>query len=133
MIPKDSKLKFTKSHEWIRLEDDGRATVGISEFAVGQLGDIVFLELPAAGTHVRAKGSFGTVESVKAAVDLYAPVDGDVTAANDDITTNFDLLSEDPYGKAWLVQLQVSDPAQLEGLLSAEEYEAHLQSPDSHS
>ena len=128
MIPQD--LKFTQSHEWVRLGEDGIATVGISEFAVGQLGDIVFLELPAVAANITQEATFGTVESVKAAVEIHSPIDGEVTTANDEVVNNFDLLSQDPYGQAWLIKVKISDTSQLDDLMSAEEYEKYLQSPE---
>ena len=127
MIPQD--LKFTKSHEWVRLEDVV-ATIGISEFAVGQLGDIVFLELPAVGANITKEAAFGTVESVKAAVEIYSPIDGEITAVNDEVVDNFDMLTEDPYDKAWLIKVKVSDASQVDGLMSADEYQKYLQSPE---
>lgn len=128
MISQD--LKFTKSHEWVRQEEDAVVTIGISEFAVSQLGDIVFLELPAVGTNITKEATFGTIESVKAAVEIYSPMGGEVIAANDEVANNFDLLADDPYGQGWLIKVKVSDKSQLDNLMSADEYEKYLQSPD---
>ena len=125
MIPQD--LKFTKSHEWVRLGEDGLATIGLSEFAVDQLGDIVFLELPAVGYATAKESTFGTIESVKAAVEIYAPLAGEVAEANDEAADNFDLLAQDPYGKGWLIKIKPAQPADMDSLMSAEEYEKHLQ------
>ena len=121
MIPED--LKFAKTHEWARHDEaTGVVTVGISQFAVEQLGDIVFLELPEAGTAVMQEAPFGVVESVKAAVDLVAPVSGEVVEANDQLSENFDLMAEDPYNKGWMVRIRASNPGQLADLLDAAEY-----------
>jgi glycine cleavage system H protein len=116
-------LKYLDSHEYVRLEGE-TATIGISEFAVDQLGDIVFLELPEVGaTLVKGEG-FGTIESVKAVESLYAPVSGKVVAQNSDLIDAPEELTEDPYGKAWLIKVQVEDLKELEGALSAEAYQA---------
>lgn len=116
-------LKYLDSHEYVRLEGQ-TATIGISEFAVDQLGDIVFLELPEVGaTLVKGEG-FGTIESVKAVESLYAPVSGKVVAQNSDLIDAPEELTEDPYGKAWLIKVQVENLQELEGALSAEAYQA---------
>jgi len=116
-------LKYLDSHEYVRLEGE-TATIGISEFAVDQLGDIVFLELPEVGaTLVKGEG-FGTIESVKAVESLYAPLSGKVVAQNSDLIDAPEELTEDPYGKAWLIKVQVEDLKELEGALSAEAYQA---------
>jgi glycine cleavage system H protein len=129
MVPKD--LKFTKSHEWARLDAAaGVVTIGITEFAVQQLGDIVFIELPAVGKAVQKEASFGVIESVKAAVELYSPVSGTVTEANKSITENFDVLGQDPYGAGWMIKIKAADAKELASLLTAAEYEAFLQSPE---
>lgn len=128
MVPQN--LKFTKSHEWVRLEEDGGVTVGISEFAVTQLGDIVFLELPSVGSTITKDATFGTIESVKAAVEIYSPISGEVTAANDEVVDNFDLLAQDSFGQGWLVKTKVVDSTELDNLMSADEYEKYLQSPE---
>ena len=128
MVPQD--LKFTKSHEWAKLDDAGVVTVGISDYATKQLGDIVYIELPAVGASVTAAGSFGAIESVKAAVELYSPVGGEVVAANNEVEDDLDTISKDPYGQGWLMRVQASDPAQLESLMSAADYEAYLESDE---
>ena len=120
-------LKFAKSHEWISLEGE-IATVGISEFAVKSLTDIVHVELPDVGLAVEAGKPFGEVESVKAVSDLYAPVSGEITEVNDTLPDDPDKLSSDPYGTGWIVKLRVSEPSQLDGLFDLPAYEQHCAS-----
>jgi len=125
MIPQD--LKFLESHEWVRIDEaTGEATVGLSEFAVEQLGDIVYLELPNVGDMVAKGGALGAIESVKAASDLYAPVSGEVLEVNDAAADNLDLFKEDAYGQAWIARIKMSDAAEAESLLSAAGYEESL-------
>jgi glycine cleavage system H protein len=120
-IPGD--LKFQRSHEWVRLEDGGRATVGISDHAQQQLGDLVYVELPAVGDRVAQGDTCAVVESVKAASDIYAPVDGEVIAINEALGDSPELVNSDPYG-SWFFKLKPSNPAQLEALLDAAGYQA---------
>jgi glycine cleavage system H protein len=120
MVPGD--LRYTKDHEWVRVEGD-EAVVGITEFAAHQLGDIVFVELPAAGRSLAQHATFGVVESVKAVSDLFAPVTGEVTAANDALGAQPELVNTDPYGEGWMLRVKVADAAQLDGLLDAAAYE----------
>ncbi len=127
MIPQD--LKFTKTHEWAKIDGDGVVTVGVSEFAVAQLGDIVFIELPAVGDSVSQEAAFATIESVKAAVEIYSPVSGEIVEINEPVADGFDLLDEDPYARAWLIKVKIADAGQLDALMSANDYEAYLQSP----
>ena len=123
-IPTD--LLFLPSHEWVRL--DGQvATVGISDFAQDQLGDIVFVELPAVGARLADGDSFGTIESVKAAEDLYTPVPGEVIAVHEGIEDSVEQINEDPYGKGWLIQVKVADDLDTSALLDPKAYEAHLE------
>ena len=121
MVPTD--LRYTKDHEWVRVEGD-EATIGITEYAADQLGDIVFVELPAAGSSLDQFATFGVVESVKAVSDLFAPVGGDVTGANDELTGNPELVNSDPYGAGWMLRVRVADPAQLDELLAPDAYDA---------
>jgi glycine cleavage system H protein len=114
---------YTEEHEWIRVEGDV-ATVGITDFAQGQLGDIVFVELPEAGRQVTKGGEAAVVESVKAASDVYAPVDGEVTEGNAALTDDPSLANSDPEGEGWFFRLRLADPAQLEGLMDSEAYKA---------
>lgn len=121
-VPAD--LKYVSSHEWIRLEDDGTVTVGITEFAQDQLGDVVFVELPEVGTEVAVEQEIAVVESVKAASDIYAPLSGTVVAINEELVDAPELVNEDPYGKAWFFKLELADKSQLEDLLDADAYAA---------
>ena len=116
-VPKE--LQYTKTHEWIRYEGD-TATVGITDHAQDELGDVVFIELPEAGASFDAGDSFGTVESVKAVSDIYAPVGGEVVEANQTLNDAPEKINEDPYGEGWMIKLRVSGGVDL---LSAEEYE----------
>jgi glycine cleavage system H protein len=121
MIPAD--LRYTKEHEWVRLDGD-LATVGITDHAADQLGDIVFVELPAVGTALRQLATFGVVESVKAVSDLFAPVGGEVVEVNDDLARAPEVVNSDPYGAGWLLRVRVSDPAEVDALLDPAAYEA---------
>ena len=116
---------YTEEHEWIRVEGD-EATVGITDFAQGQLGDIVFVELPEAGRVVVKGGEAAVVESVKAASDVYAPVDGEVTEANQALGDDPALANSDPEGEGWFFRLRLADRTQLEGLMNAEAYKAFV-------
>ena len=116
-IPDD--LQYTKSHEWVRIED-GTATIGITDHAQEELGDVVFVELPEVGATIEAGDSFGTVESVKAVSDLYTPVGGEVVEVNSSLEDAPEKINDDPYGEGWIVKLSTSEEADL---LSPEEYE----------
>jgi len=124
-------LRYTREHEWARLEGT-RVRVGITHYAQDQLGDVVFVELPKVGTRVRQMESFGVVESVKAVSDLYAPLSGEVVEANESLTGRPEQVNQDPYGAGWLIVIAPADPAELENLLSAADYEAYLQSAGAH-
>jgi len=117
-MPYPNDRKYTKEHEWITAD----GTIGITDHAQDSLGDIVFVELPKVGTEVAAGKSFGTVESVKAVSDLFAPVSGTVTATNDALATSPEQVNKDAHG-AWMVKIKLKDPADLNGLLSAADYE----------
>jgi glycine cleavage system H protein len=117
-----ANLRYAKSHEWLKLEGDGTATVGISDYAQSSLGDITFVQLPKVGAVLTAGGTFGAVESVKAASDLYAPVSGTVTAVNAALAAAPEILNQSPYAGAWLMKLKVSNPSEAERLLDAEAY-----------
>jgi glycine cleavage system H protein len=121
MVPTD--LRYTKDHEWVRVEGEG-ATIGITAYAADQLGDIVFVELPDPGRSLDQSAAFGVVESVKAVSDLFAPVSGDVTEANPELGRNPELVNSDPYGAGWMIKVRVGDQAQVDGLLDAEAYDA---------
>ncbi len=116
-------LKYSDTHEYVRLEDD-IATIGISSFAVNQLGDIVFLEVPEIGALVTKGDSFGTVESVKAVEELKAPVSGTIIERNDSIIDDPEILNQDPYGEGWLIKVRVNDPSEIDDALSADQYRA---------
>ena len=124
-IPGD--LKFLKSHEWVRIEDNGRVTVGISDHAQGLLGDLVYVELPSVGDELQAGAAAAVVESVKAASDVYSPVSGTVVAVNDALADKPETINEDAYGQGWLFVLEVSDRDELDGLLSAADYAGVLE------
>jgi glycine cleavage system H protein len=115
-------LRFAPTHEWVSLHGDV-ATVGISKFAVDQLTDLIMIELPAVGTKLTAGKSFGEIESVKAVSDLYAPVGGEVTEVNSQVSGNVQVLAEDPYDKGWLVKIKVSQPVDTSGLMDLAAYE----------
>lgn len=119
-----AELKFAKTHEWIRPEADGLATVGISAYAVEALTDLVFMQLPAVGKRVKAGESFGEIESVKAVSDLYAPVSGEVVAVNSALPGQLDLLGKDPYNSGWIMKIRPDDPAEMAGLLDQTAYDA---------
>lgn len=121
LVPRD--LRYTREHEWIRVEGD-RGVVGITEFAQEQLGDVVFVELPKAGAAVESEKTFGVVESVKTASDLYAPVGGTVVDVNPKLADQPELVNRDPYGDGWMIVVQITSPAQLDELLTADQYEA---------
>lgn len=123
--PKD--LKYTREHEWIRVEGE-EGTVGITDHAQSSLGDIVFLELPETGAELTANKSFGTVESVKAVSELYAPVSGTVTEVNDELKHAPEQINADPHGIAWMIKVKLSNKDELTKLLSAEEYEEFIKS-----
>jgi glycine cleavage system H protein len=120
MVPTD--LRYTTDHEWVRVEGD-TATVGITDFAAHQLGDVVFVDLPEGGRAVDQFATFGVVESVKAVSDLYAPLSGEVVTANPDLATQPELVNSDPYGRGWMIRVKVSTPSQVESLLAPDAYE----------
>jgi len=120
-VPGD--LKYTKSHEWVRIEGD-TATIGITDHAQSELGDIVFVDLPNEGRQLGAEEVFGSVESVKAVSDIYSPVSGEVVEANGSLGAQSELVNSDPYGQGWLIKVKLN--GEPEGLLSASEYEATL-------
>jgi len=121
MVPTD--LRYTKDHEWVRVKGK-EATVGITEYAASQLGDIVFVELPDVGRSLAQFAAFGVVESVKAVSDLFAPVSGAVAAINDALAGSPESVNTDPYGAGWMVRLELGDPAEIDELLDATAYDA---------
>ena len=115
-------LLYTKDHEWIQLHDDSTATVGITDYAQENLGDITFVEFPLAGESLKRGDTFGVVESVKAASDLYMPLDAEVLEVNDEVDAEPELLNSDPYQKGWLLKIRPIDPSQVVALLKADAY-----------
>ena len=118
-------LKYTKDHEWVRLSD-GVAEVGVTDYAQQQLGDVVYIELPAVGTSVERGDPFGVIESVKAVSDLYAPVSGEVVDVNPDLAERPELVNEDCYGDGWMIAIAMTDPRDLEAHLDARTYAQHV-------
>jgi glycine cleavage system H protein len=119
-------LRYTKEHEWARIEGN-RVVVGITDYAQEELGDVVFVELPGVGTAVEAMGTFGVVESVKAVSDLYAPVSGTVVQINTALEERPELLNASPYGDGWMIVIEISNPEELQGLLSAADYQRYVE------
>ncbi|TAN05845.1 MAG: glycine cleavage system protein GcvH [Rhodanobacteraceae bacterium] len=128
-IPGD--LKFQKTHEWVRIEDDGSARIGISDHAQGLLGDLVYVELPKVGDTLEAGTGCAVIESVKAASDVYAPVSGEVIAVNDALADAPETINADAFGEGWLCRVKLSDPGELDALLSPDDY-AELVASDEH-
>ncbi len=125
-LPDD--IKYLSTHEWARLEDDGEVSVGITDFAQQELGDVVYVELPEAGTEVKAGDEIAVVESVKAASDIYAPVTGVVTAVNTDLDATPEWVNNDPYGRGYFFRIAPRDAAELDELLDAEAYAESIES-----
>ncbi|HQW05371.1 MAG: glycine cleavage system protein GcvH [Flavobacteriales bacterium] len=120
-----AELRYTKDHEWIRIEGN-EATIGITDFAQGELGDIVFIDIGTEGQELASEAVFGTVEAVKTVSDLFMPLSGKVISLNPALADDPAAVNSDPYGKGWMVKVEVSDPAQVEGLLTADQYKALL-------
>jgi glycine cleavage system H protein len=116
-----AELKYSKEHEWVRLEGDV-AVIGITEFAQDELGDIVYVEQPKVGDTVAQNEQFGVVESVKTVSDLYSPVSGEVVEINEDVTSTPEQINKDPFGAGWIIKVKLSDPAELDSLLTADAY-----------
>jgi len=123
MYPND--YRYTKEHEWVHVQGD-TATVGITSYAQHELGDVVFVELPKVAAKVEAGKSFGTVESVKAVSDIYAPVSGEVTGINSSLADAPERINEDPHGQAWLIKVKLANPAEISKLMDAAAYEAYV-------
>ena len=124
MSPDDRK--YSKEHEWVKIEDGNQALAGITEYAQDQLGDIVYVDLPKTGATVKFMEKMGEVESVKAVSDLFSPITGEVTEVNDRLLDHPELVNEDPLGEGWLVRVTVADAVELDQLMSADEYEAFI-------
>jgi glycine cleavage system H protein len=120
-----SEYKYTKEHEWVSLAGD-IATVGITDYAQHELGDVVYVDLPKPGTKLKAAEPLGTVESVKAVSDIYAPLSGEVTEINEELAGAPEKVNSDPHGAAWLVKVKVANPAELSGLMDAAGYQAFI-------
>ena len=125
------ELLYTKDHEWIRV-DESVGTIGITDYAQKELGDVVFVELPKSGEHVSAGESFGTVESVKAVSEVFSPVTGEVTAVNKKLANNPEILNSDPHGDAWLIRVELTDRSEIDKLMTADEYEVYIQQEKAH-
>jgi glycine cleavage system H protein len=120
-----ANFRYTKQHEWADVKGDV-ATIGITDYAQHELGDVVFAELPKVGAKIEAGKSFGTVESVKAVSEIYSPVTGEVVEANGDLQNTPETINSDPHGAAWLVKIKLANPAELNGLMDAKAYEAFI-------
>ena len=124
-------LRFAKTHEWLRRDGDV-ATIGISDYAQTELGDITYLELPEVGDQISQTQPFGIVESVKAASDIYAPVDGEVVERNEEVLASPELVNNSPYDRAWLVKVRLADPTQLDSLMAPADYDAFATTASTH-
>ena len=116
-----SERKYTKDHEWVRIEGD-IATIGITDFAQGELGDIVFVEIETVGESMSAEETFGTVEAVKTVSDLFMPISGEILEFNNELESNPELVNSDPYGQGWMIKVRISNPTEINHLLNAEAY-----------
>ncbi|MDP9348068.1 MAG: glycine cleavage system protein GcvH [Gemmatimonadota bacterium] len=124
-VPQD--LRYTREHEYVKqTEEEGVVVVGITDYAQGELGDVVFVELPSVGATFGTHEVFGTIEAVKAVSELFAPVAGEVVEVNDRLDADPALVNSDPYGEGWMLRIRVSDPGELEGLMDAAAYTAHI-------
>ncbi|HEU5310039.1 MAG TPA: glycine cleavage system protein GcvH, partial [Candidatus Eisenbacteria bacterium] len=119
-VPRE--LRYTKEHEWIRVEG-GEAVVGVTDYAQGELGDVIFVELPAPGKTLEQMKTFGTIDAVKTVSDLFAPVSGEITAVNESLKDDPALVNKEPYAGGWMVRIRLKDLKELDGLLTAEDYE----------
>jgi glycine cleavage system H protein len=124
-LPSPADLKYTKEHEWVHLEGD-TGTVGITDYAQDQLGDIVFVDLPAVGATVKQMDKFGEIESVKAVSELYSPVTGEIVEANAALADRPELVNDDPFGEGWMLRIRLSDLGEIQKLLSAQEYDEFI-------
>jgi glycine cleavage system H protein len=121
------ELRYTKEHEYVKTTDQPDVVVvGITDYAQGELGDVVFVELPAAGSSYAAMEVFGTIEAVKAVSELFAPLGGEIVEVNDALDANPALVNSDPYGEGWMIKLRLSDASELDGLMSADDYQQHI-------
>ncbi len=118
-------LKYTEDHEWVKIDGD-TATIGITDFAQKELGDIVYVEVETEGESIDQGEVFGSVEAVKTVSDLFMPLSGEVTEFNEDLESTPEAVNEDPYGKGWMIKIAISDSGQVDGLMSADDYKAHI-------
>lgn len=125
-----AELRYTKTHEWVQLNDDGSATIGISDHAQGLLGDLVYVELPEIGAEAKPGVEIGVVESVKAASDVYSPVSGEVVEINEELSANPELVNQDPYGAGWLFRVMLDDEDEVRDLLDADAYDSVVEAED---
>ena len=123
MYPKD--YRYTKEHEWVKV-DGSNGTIGITDYAQHELGDVVFVEMPKVGTQLKPRQSFGTIESVKAVSEIFSPVSGEVTETNPALAGSPELINKDPHGAAWLIKVKLADPKEAAGLMDAAAYEAYI-------
>ncbi|HHT27495.1 MAG TPA: glycine cleavage system protein GcvH [Firmicutes bacterium] len=121
------ELRYTKEHEWVKVEDGNKVRVGITDFAQSELGDVVFVELPDLDLEVETGDNLAVVESVKAVSDIYAPISGIVAEVNDKLSDSPELVNQDPYGQGWIAILEIQDASQIGALLTAEQYEAYIE------
>lgn len=126
-----SNYRYTREHEWIAVEGD-KGTIGITDYAQKELGDVVFVELPKPGDTVTASESLGTVESVKAVSEIYSPVTGEVKSANGKLQNSPELVNSDPHGEGWLIRVQLADRREIDKLMTADEYEAYIKQEKAH-
>jgi len=127
MYPEE--YKYSKDHEWIKIEGDV-GTIGITEFAQKQMGDVVYVEMPETGTELEENQTFGVIESVKAVSDMYSPISGEVVEVNEALNDAPELVNEDPHGKGWIMKIKIKDPAELEEMMSFSDYEKFLSGLD---
>jgi glycine cleavage system H protein len=123
MYPKD--YRYTKEHEWVKV-DGSNGTIGITDYAQHELGDVVFVEMPKIGTQLKPRQSFGTIESVKAVSEIFSPVSGEVTETNPALADSPELINKDPHGAAWLIKVRLADPKEAAGLMDAAAYESYI-------
>jgi len=130
-IPLDSK--YAKSHEYVHFDEkEGVGTIGITDYAQKELGDVVFVELPQVGSELDAADELGSIESVKAVSELFSPVSGEVVEINEALADKPELVNTDPYGDGWMIKMRLSDPSEMDGLMTAEEYEEYIQTEAGH-
>jgi len=121
-------LKYSKEHEWVQTLGESKVRIGITDYAQGSLGDIVYIDAPDEGTKVTKDESFGTIESVKAVSDIFAPIGGSISSINDTINDNPEVVNSDPYEKGWLIEMEATDASELDGLLDAAAYQEYIDS-----